>query len=240
MISGETIKKLTQKYQTTELNIKREYFQHLFLFYFYRQKGSEKVYFKGGTALRMIYQSPRFSEDLDFSSPLKNISAIEKMVIGALSEIEKEGVEAEIKEAKKTSGGYLAEIVFKTAGQPIGILLEISLRGKNIKGEPVIIASDFLPPYAAEQLERSRLVEEKIKALLSRKKPRDFFDLYFILRANLLPASKRKILPKISQILEAGKTQPNFSKELKQFLPQSHWAIIKNFPAVLRRELRKF
>jgi predicted nucleotidyltransferase component of viral defense system len=38
-------------------------------------------------------------------------------------------------------------------------------------------------------------VDEKIQALLSRKKARDFYDLYFILRANLLPAQEKKILP---------------------------------------------
>lgn len=119
MISGETIKKLAQKYQTTELNIEREYFQHLFLSYFYQQKGSEKIYFKGGTALRLIYQSPRFSEDLDFSSSLKNIPVIEKMVIGTLSEIEREGIEAEIKEAKKTSGDIWPRLFSK---QPDGLL----------------------------------------------------------------------------------------------------------------------
>lgn len=102
------------------------------------------------------------------------------------------------------------------------------------------IVGDFIAPYTVEQLEQSRLIEEKTKALLSRKKPRDFFDLYFILRASLLPPSERKILPQIAQILEVSKAQFNFSKELKQFLPQSYWTIIKNFPAVLGRELRKF
>lgn len=240
MISEESIKQLSRKYQTTELNVRREYFQHLFLSYFYRQKESEKVYFKGGTALRMIYQSPRFSEDLDFSSSLKNISIIEKMVIGALVEIEREGVATEIKEAKKTSGGYLAEIVFQATGQPVSILLEISLRESERKGEVVTIAGGFIPPYIAEQLEQKQLIKEKIRALLARQKPRDFFDLYFILRANLLPAPERKILSNVLDVLNSAKNKTNFGKELKQFLPQSHQAIIKNFSSVLERELKRF
>ncbi|MBN1444929.1 MAG: nucleotidyl transferase AbiEii/AbiGii toxin family protein [Candidatus Omnitrophica bacterium] len=55
------------QYKTTEINIAREYVQHLFLSSLYREKSSEKVLFKGGTALRIVFQSPRFSEDLDFS-----------------------------------------------------------------------------------------------------------------------------------------------------------------------------
>ena len=76
MISEKTIKELTQKYQTTEINIIREYCQHLFLSYFYQKRKSEQIYFKGGTALRIIYNSPRFSEDLDFTG-IHNIAYYE-------------------------------------------------------------------------------------------------------------------------------------------------------------------
>lgn len=240
MISEEKIRKLARQFQTTELNVKREYFQHLFLSYFYQRKNSEKVCFKGGTALRIIYQSPRFSEDLDFSSSIRSISVIEKMVVETLAEVEREGIVTEIKETKKTSGGYLAEIIFEAGGRPVAILLEISFRGDGGKGESVTIASSFIPPYIIEQLDKNQLVEEKINALLSRKKPRDFFDIYFILRAGLLTVSKRSILSNVLNILKSNKTRLNFSRELKQFLPRSHWAIVKNFPAALEREIKRF
>ena len=68
MISKEQFRKLTVKYQTTEWNTAREYLQHIFLSYFYELSQSGGIYFKGGTALKLIYGSPRFSEDLDFSS----------------------------------------------------------------------------------------------------------------------------------------------------------------------------
>ena len=67
MINSATIRKLAIAQQTTELNIAREFAQHLFLSGFYQNVGSEHVLFKGGTALRLVYGSPRFSEDLDFS-----------------------------------------------------------------------------------------------------------------------------------------------------------------------------
>ncbi len=38
MIDLNKIKKLSQEKQTTEINIVSEYFQHLFLYYFYQQK----------------------------------------------------------------------------------------------------------------------------------------------------------------------------------------------------------
>jgi len=67
MLDREIIRKLALQHQTTEINIAREYVQHLFLSVFYQEPDSEKVLFKGGTALRITFQSPRFSEDLDFS-----------------------------------------------------------------------------------------------------------------------------------------------------------------------------
>lgn len=238
MIAPETIKKLAVKHQTTELNVLREYFQHLFLSYFYQQKESAKIYFKGGTALRIIYQSPRFSEDLDFSSALKNVSVLEKIIVAVLSEMEKEAVKTEIREAKKTSGGYLAIIDFFVENKIVPVQLEISFRDKKMKGETTVAASDFLPPYTLAQLALEQLVEEKIEALLSRQKPRDFYDLYFILRAGLLPASKRNVLKSVLEILE--KTSINFEKELKVFLPKGHWAIIRDFSNTLKRELKRF
>lgn len=238
MIAPETIKKLAVKHQTTELNILREYFQHLFLSYFYQQKESAKIYFKGGTALRIIYQSPRFSEDLDFSSTLKDVSVLEKIIIAALSEIEKEAVRNEIREAKKTSGGYLAIIDFFVENKIVSVQLEISFRDKKMKGETIVVAADFLPPYTLAQLTLDQLVEEKIEALLSRQKPRDFYDLYFILRAGLLPVSRRDKLEEILKLLE--KTSINFEKELKAFLPKSHRAIIRDFSNTLKRELKRF
>ena len=92
MLNFDLLKTLAKKQQTTELNIRREYVQHLFLSKFYQQELSEKVFFKGGTALRLIYGSPRFSEDLDFSSVLANAQKIEQMILLALGEIEREGI----------------------------------------------------------------------------------------------------------------------------------------------------
>ena len=48
MISEEFITDLANKYQTNGLNIRREYFQYLFLYYFYQQPKAASIYFKGG------------------------------------------------------------------------------------------------------------------------------------------------------------------------------------------------
>lgn len=236
MISQSTIQNLAKKLQSTELNIRREYIQHLFLSYFYQQPDSDKIYFKGGTALRIIYQSPRFSEDLDFSSSFTK-NKIEDILVQSTREIEREGIGADIKEAKNTSGGYLAIVNFLLGDQEVAIQIEISQRAGKMKGEVITAVNDFIPPYTLVSLSREQLIAEKIEALLTRQKARDFYDLYFILRARLLPISGKNAIKKVGESLE--KTNIHFEHELKQFLPKSHWTVIRNFKFSLQQEIQR-
>ena len=238
MISEEEIQKLTNKFQTSQINVRREYFQHLFLSYFYQQPKAANIFFKGGTALRLLYQSPRFSEDLDFNSGLINYKEIEDLLQDTLVQIEKENIIFSLKEAKQTSGGYLVIISFLAFEQPIDIRLEISQRVGEKNGEVMgVTNSDYVPPYNITAVTQKQLITEKIEALLSRQKPRDFYDLYFILRAHMLPLEKIDILPKILKILK--ESDINFEAELKQFLPKSQWLIIRDFKNSLEREINR-
>lgn len=238
MISEDKLRELAVKKQTTELNVRREYVQQLFLSHFYRQPQTNTVFFKGGTALRFIYNSPRFSEDLDFSTTCRDIKQIEVNLTDSLKDLEREGIEVEIAESKETTGGYLGIIQFQLVHQKVSVQLEISFREQKIKGEVVMIVNDFVPPYTVVALVREQLISQKIRALLARQKPRDFYDLYFILRANLLPSQEKSILPKILTLL-VGSNIP-FKKELEQFLPRGHWELVKNFKSIFERELRMF
>jgi len=238
MIANAALQALATKLQTTELNVRREYFQHLFLSYFYQQPLTDRIYFKGGSALRMLYHSPRFSEDLDFSSAVTDIQALEEAILETLAAIARENITPDIAESKTTTGGYLAIVTLRTDHDALAIQLEISLREGEKRGEAVMIASDFIPAYMVVALLREQLVDEKIQALLSRRKARDFYDLYFILRANLLPAQRRDVLSPAMETLRQSRI--DFEEELKEFLPRSHWAIIRDFPAILEREIERF
>ena len=239
MISSKVIKKLSVKLQSSELNIRREYIQHLFLSHFYKQSNTDKIYFKGGTALRLIYRSPRFSEDLDFGSSTTNVEKIEQAVLDALLNMERADIKTDIKEAKKTTGGYLAIINFMAYNRIIPIQIEISFRNsQKDEGEITTVNSEYGPSYTIMQLVKQQLIQGKIDALLDRHKPRDFYDLYYLLRANLIDAKQKEILKDALAILK--NTDINFNQELKQFLPKDHWAIIRDFRVTLERELERF
>lgn len=239
MITTETIQKLATQYQTTAINVVREYCQHLFLSAFYQRDAASRVLFKGGTSLRVIYGSPRFSEDLDFSGFGIRKPAIEELITDALSAIERIGVAIEIEEAKATSGGYLGIIHNRFGDYHVEIHLEISLRDRApVKPETALIASDFLPAYTLLHLPQELLVQEKLEALFDRAKPRDFYDLYFILRKGLLPHKSRHLLKEVLARLK--RVDPVSLQELKLFLPRDHQAIARDFRATLERELQRY
>ncbi len=72
-----------------------------FFVIFYQQPETERILFKGGTALKIIYQSPRFSEDINFSGFNISIFQTESLILNALKEIETLGILVKIFESKK-------------------------------------------------------------------------------------------------------------------------------------------
>ena len=244
MISQDTIKILTTRYQTSELNIIREYFQHLFLSYFYKLEGAENILFKGGTALRFIYGSPRFSEDLDFSAfnipfyQMKNY--IEDLFAKVLVEIEKVGIKVDLgPKPGPTKEGYYGDASFKIYGYPaVSVSINVSARNEHkITPETETIASDFIPTYNLYHLPQEFLIGEKIDALLERKKARDFYDIYYIMRKGLLTLEQKKRLIEVRSLVEM--IEIDYKTELSVFLPQDQQLIIKDFKVVLLNEIKR-
>jgi len=247
MIVQETIQKLATQQQTSEFpNIIREYFQHLFLSQLYRMEGSENIIFKGGTALKIIYGSPRFSEDLDFSifniEQYRQKNFIEDIFTKVLVEIERIGITVEIgPKPGPTAEGYYGDATFKIYDYPpVAVSINVSSRnGQDVKGEVDSIPNDFVPTYNVFHLPQEKLVEEKIDALLERKKARDFYDLYFIMRKGLLTLEQKRRLNGFRDEIIKNAEDIDFSSELGAPLPQDQQAIVKDFKTVLLSELKR-
>jgi len=240
MIERSFLEQYAIKTQTLLRNILREYCQNLFLSKFYQQKESEHFYFKGGTALKLVFNSPRFSEDLDFSAD-KNSFIFENILEKVLLQIQKEGIDVSFLESKKTTGGHLAIINFIIYNEKFEIKTEVSYRKKNLVGEKLPVFSDFFPSYVVNTLALFDLIGEKQKALLERQKTRDFFDLYFILRNHNLRRFLKidnNFLSTVKKILEK-KDSKQIEEELRPFLPKSFWIILKDFKENLVKELER-
>jgi len=248
MISQESIHKLAKQYHAAEHpNIVREYFQHLFLAELYKLEEADHLLFKGGTALRIVYQSPRFSEDLDFTISgvvtHRQKNFVENLFGTVLANVERSGVIVTLgPKPGPTTGGYYGDATFKIYDyEPVVVAINISSRtGRGAKGELDTIASDFIPAYSIFHLSQEELVSEKIfGALLNRGKARDFYDLYFIMRRGMLAPKQKKELVKVKdKILKmAGKV--DFQSELSVFLPSDQQNIIRGFPKMLADELNR-
>lgn len=241
MLSLEILKEFTRKNQTIEKNMVREYIQHLFLSSLYKLPEAEKLLFKGGTALRVICRSPRFSEDLDFTGEnIYHYKIIDKLFVDTLSGIEKQGIRIDVREAKSTTGGYLGIIHYELYDFIEDIKFEISLRqGRKLNKldkEFNTIINDYIPVYTIISLAKEEIIKGKISALISRKKPRDYYDLYFFLRHPELHKLVNK--NKLGEILESlKKEQIDFKQELSLLLPVSHKMILKDFKKNLIREI---
>ncbi len=241
MLSQDTIKELTKKFQTVEKNVVREYFQHLFLSSLYKLPETEKLLFKGGTALRIIYGSPRFSEDLDFTGKdIHDLQTIDTLFINVLSNIADQGIKVDLKEAKPTTGGYLGIIHYELYDFIEDMKFEISLRnGRELPKEVSTIVNDYAPAYTIVSLSGEEIIRGKIAALISRKKPRDYYDIYFLLRHHQLHQLVEK--NKLTQVLRnLEKEELNFRNELSVLLPVSHQLILRDFKKNLIQEIKRY
>ena len=248
MISNDVLEKLARQYQTGVFpNIVREYFQHIFLSELYKLPEAEKILVKGGTALRIVYGSPRFSEDLDFSlfgiKPADVERFVEGLFASVLVIIEKSGIHVELDgKSDATSGGYVGAATFKILDyQPVGVEINISARnGREINGEVDSVANNFVPTYTLVHLPQNELVDEKIfDALPKRKKPRDFYDLYFIMRKGMLTPDQKNQLSELKDKIISDAKNINFRGELGAFLPADQQAIIRDFNRALEAELNR-
>ncbi|MCK5233355.1 MAG: nucleotidyl transferase AbiEii/AbiGii toxin family protein [Candidatus Aenigmarchaeota archaeon] len=177
MISKEMLMAVAKKKGlTNKEHIEKDYFQDLFLFHTYKK--TNKLVFKGGTALYKLYGLPRFSEDLDFSS-LENTD-----VHRIVSEVTtKTG--AAIKNTRETKDVYLAKIAFSGILTK-GTTIRVDIFKKNrVFGHDV---KHYVPPYvdlmpfSLKVLGLQEILAEKIHAILARDKVRDVYDLFFLLR----------------------------------------------------------
>ena len=239
MLNLKNLEKFTNQAQTSIENIVREYCQHLFLSYLYKQPGSERILFKGGTALRIIFHSPRYSEDLDFTGVGITQKEVEEIFLNVLTDMENTGINVELEEGKPTTGGYLGIAQFHAYGKIIKIQIEVSLRnGKKSGITSALIENDYIPAYTLVHLPQEDIIKGKLEALLDRQKPRDFYDYFFLLSGNHPATKKEETLKAVLKLL--GKTKINFKGELKRFLPKSHVTHLNNFKKILEQKIKSF
>jgi len=208
---------LTKKLKIAPLNIVRENIEIEILNAFSQSKLAKKIIFYGGTALRLAYASPRFSEDLDFLM-IKKIRA--KDLKDLFLDLTKEHKGTALKDFKDKRNTLFALINLKHAAlkHPINIKIEIAKRKNGIQYEFVPLSSPcshLVPIVPTIKIESLKDLKEK--AIKKRIEARDWFDLWYITKYLKKPWRPSKKFPF---------DKKEFKRELKRFLPQDKWMLI--------------
>jgi predicted nucleotidyltransferase component of viral defense system len=194
----------------------REYWEMMVLREISQSKIGDFLIFGGGTALRLAFGSPRFSDDLDFYLRKKLSFTLFK------KEIEKISQKLNLKITDLYNKFYtlLAEFQIKEDFLVLPFKLKIEVRKKIIKKgyETRLLFSPCVNfQVLLYVLEIQKLKEFKEKALKERKDPRDLFDLWFIFQKLKEPFKKSKIN------IERKKIKQTLSK----FLPLDYKGVIE-------------
>ncbi len=199
-----------------KLNLMREYLQ-AYLLKILRDQGFFRTNaFVGGTALRFLYQLPRFSEDLDFSRVSLPQDSFGKLMEAIQRELALAGytVTMNYKEQKTVRQALVKfeRLLYEAgispmASQKFSVKIEVDTnppQGAVLKTE--IVNKYF--PIAFLSYDISSLFAGKTNALLTRKytKGRDFFDLGWYL------SRWKTIVPNMT-LLQNGLQQTGYQKE---------------------------
>jgi predicted nucleotidyltransferase component of viral defense system len=182
MIDKGQLSSLLSKYKTNETTVLREYMQVWFLSRLYSMAGAQNLFFKGGTALRLIFGGARFSEDLDFTVKVSE-KEFEKFIKVVFKTLEKEE-SVEFKERKTIAGKKYLMTVFPTiTSYKVFVSLDFSFREKIIEPEKTIIKTEYPVLFTGYvyHLSKDEILAEKIRAILSRSQGRDIYDLWYLL-----------------------------------------------------------
>lgn len=183
------------------LNFLKEYLQYAVLSYIYNSKEFKNLLFKGGSCLRICFNLPRLSEDLDFDGEV-NLSKLESF----------------LKEKFKKTGYNFLETKIQGKGRlylkfPILKKLGLTPRGESdrlfvkieIEQDKIPYAEFGLTPvsgfgfnFLVRHYNLSALFTGKINAIIQRLwfkgkknevdlKGRDFYDLWWYLQKGIEP-----------------------------------------------------
>jgi predicted nucleotidyltransferase component of viral defense system len=183
MISPLQIEEISRKLKVNTTIVAREYLQLLFLQNFYEISGSEKVCFKGGTAIHFLMKGFRFSEDLDFISEA-SLRTLNNLVFKTVEKLQSFVFGLTIKEKKTIAGkSYLLTLGKGLVNFSIFVKLDFSFRENILQKKKDIIKSELPVIFNSfvYYLSGEEILAEKIRAIVTRSEGRDLFDLWFLL-----------------------------------------------------------
>ncbi len=159
---------------TTLEQIRKDYAHDIVLFLLYKE--SPKFVFKGGTCLWKLFKLPRFSEDIDLSLPeriefLGNVTTN----MGLL------GFEVEVLKERTTKNTLFSKIHIEAPSfGSTQVPIQIGFRPEKWEEREFQSPYPDVPDFQVRISPLEEIIKSKINAIINRDKPRDVFDLYFL------------------------------------------------------------
>lgn len=218
-----TARSIGQKLQISIDYVVREEYEILLLKEISESEFGSVLIFKGGTALRLAYNSPRFSEDLDFTL-IKKIDQ-EKFTVFLKELANKYPAITSVAVSDKFYTIFgLVKIKEEYLDRVFSIKIEVSKRtGKWLKEkdftDKLIRSDETSLTVLIRVASLERILEEKKDAMKNRKVARDVFDFWYI----------NQLLKKEVKINFEGYDKEEAKAELHRLLPRHFWKVAETW-----------
>ena len=204
----------------TTLSQVRDALQQRLLTYLYRGAESSSLVLKGGAAMRVLTESARYTQDLDFDhDPHRSLASLQQTVRSAIDRaMQGSGLtQVSISEPKQTDTVARWKISCRTgAGEQLNLTVEVSRRRApdlvHVIKVPVQIADRTLPRVYVSVYDEQALTDNKLSAPLDERRtaPRDIYDLELLLARGVCPSAQAiervgghaPFLPRVSEKLD--------------------------------------
>ncbi len=188
MISTEELSRVAKiKGIRNRWSAEKDYLLEIALLSISRSTKDELV-FKGGTCMSKFYKLDRFSEDIDFSA--RRDIDVDRVLEKIASDMRSFGVLAGIMEREKKHDSVIARVRCRGplySGNPqslSSIKVDVNLKS-GTDAEPKLLRYSPLyseiPAFSLLVMDEREILAEKVRAVMSRGKARDVYDLRFLL-----------------------------------------------------------
>ncbi len=181
IITEDKLRYLAGKHGFNIIYLEKDYFLTLLL---HSIRNIDGMYFKGGSALNKIFLNYlRLSEDLDFVSR-ESIPKVKDLVEDA---VDKE-IFTRLKIDHSTKDFIRWCIYFKSYFEKkSSIILDVNGKASvHLEPEKHKVKNFYGLDFEITTLNLDEIIAEKVRTLIMRNQPRDYFDLYFILKKHEL------------------------------------------------------
>lgn len=249
MIDPITLKQLSDQKQIDQFTLLREMLQITFLNEMFSFPETKNVFFKGGTCLKLIYQSNRFSEDLDFTTKIKK-DRLDFIVDKSVKKTGRVFPGLSVKNEESLEG-ITKKIYLKTeiSPQDLTIRLDFSQRENVLEPKQSVISTDLpIPSFTLlNHISDYEMLAEKYRAIMSREKGRDIYDFWYLLSKKTFFDKKlvQKKLNLYKEKYEPTKFVEKVRKwnnneiiqDVNKFLPKKDRKILVKIKELLLKEL---